>query len=287
MKNFDEIYDQYYKKFDILADVLPELLAVRFGLKRALSFTIESRKEFDKRYPSIKNVCAKSKLHVDYVASKRNPHNYNILVSKQKLNMINDDKDQNEGNRLSYPSCCVKAFNIKTHSYYFTNNMKNLLVDQNTFDFKMNPFLMNSPFHLFSHLPCSLHCKKTLNYAAKLLNIVKKYNKPLYAYIVYFNKTFGLYLDICGMCLLFKGKKVRDQIVYKDFYPKKLYKTRIKQSKQDSVDDPRTFREICRSLSRGNAFTLKGNKLIIKKDRKIIQTFEKPSHLFWKIIKFA
>ncbi|TSA45275.1 hypothetical protein D4R51_02110 [bacterium] len=286
MKNFDKIYDQYYKKFGITADILPEFLAVKFGLKKALSFTIASRKEFDKHYPLIKNICAKSKLWIDYVASKKNRHDFNILISKRKLNIINDDKDQNESNRFSYPSCCIKSFNIRTHSYYFTNNIKKLLIDQDTFDFRLNPFLINSPFHLYSHLPCSLHCEETLTYATKLLNITKRYNKTLYSHIVYFNKTFGLYLDICGMCLLFKGKLADGQINYKDFYPRKLYENRVRQSKRDSIESSNLFREICQALSEGNKFTLRDNKLIIKKNRKIVQIFEKPGRLYWKIIKF-
>jgi hypothetical protein len=283
---FEKIYGQYYKKFGVIADILPELMAVKFGLKKALTFTVKTRKEFNKHYPSIKNICAKSELWVDYVPSKRNRQDYDILISKSKLGVISDDKDQNKGNRFSYPPCCIKSFNIKTHSYYFTNNMKNLLLNQDAFDFRMNPFLMDYPFHLYSHLPCSLHCKKTLSYSKKLLNIIRRYNKILYSHIVFFNKTFGLYLDICGMCLLFKGEIVDSQIRYKEFFPKSLYESRIKQSKRDSIESSDLFQKICQALSEGNRFMLKDNKLIIKKNRKIVRTFEKPDHLFWKILKF-
>jgi hypothetical protein len=283
---FEKIYGRYYKKFGIVADVLPELMAVKFGLKKALSFTVKSQEKFNRHYPLIKNMCAKSKLLIDYIVSKRNLHDYDILISKRKLNTINDDEDQNEGNRFSYPSCCIKSFNIRTHSYYFTNNIKQLLINNDTFDFRMNPFLMDYPFHLYNHLPCSLHCKKTLSYSKKLLNTIRRYNKTLYSHIVYFNKTFGLYLDICGMCLLFKGELADGQIHYKVFYPSILYKNRIKQSKSDSIDSSILFQKICQALSEGNRFALKDNNLIIKKNKKTVKIFEKPDHLFWKIVKF-
>jgi hypothetical protein len=283
---FEKIYEQYYKKFGIIVDILPELMAVKFGLKKALSFIIKSRGEFDKHYPLIKNICAKEKLWIDYAASKRNRQDYDILISRRKLNVIIDDKDQNEGNRFSYPSCCIKSFDIKTHSYYFTNNIKQILVSQDTFDFRMNPFLMDYPFHLYNHLPCSLHCRRTLSYATKLLSIIKKYNKILYSHIIYFNKAFGLYLDICGMCLLFKGGIMDGQIVYKDFYPRKLYENRIDQSERESINSSDLFQKICQALSEGNRFTLSDNKLIIRKNRKLVRIFDKPDHLFWKIVKF-
>jgi hypothetical protein len=285
--SFDEIYSQYYKKFGMLSNIIPEFLAVKYGLKKAFSHTIESGREFNESFPFIKKLCADSKLWIGYVVSKRNHRDYNILVSNKKINIINDDEDENGGNRFSYPSCCVKAFDKSTHSYYFTNNIKKMLVGQDTFDFRMNPFLINYPFHLYTHLPCSLNCKKTLNYAAKSLDIMKEHNKLLYAHTVFFSKAIGLYLDICGMCLLFKGELADGQVNYGDFYPNKLYENRISQSGYDLEKKPILFNEIIQALSQGDNFTLKNNKLIIRKGPDAIRSFLKPSDLFWKVVNFT
>jgi hypothetical protein len=288
MDNFNGLIEEYYKKYGVMIDIMPDFVAVKNRLKKALSFTIEPHKDFGKCYPSIEDLCARAGLRVEHYPSKLDRRNHNILISERKLYIIDDDKDENEDNRFSYPDCCVKAFNNKKkHLSYFNDDIRELLTKEDTFDFRLNPFTINYPFHLISHLPCSLHCKKTLEYSSKLLNIIKKQNKSWYSHIMYFNKTYVLYLDMCGIYILLKGKLSVGKIMYEDFYPRCLYEKKIGKSVHYSSERYKMFQEILKTLLKGNTIRLKENKLTILKDGKIMRVFKKPKHLFWKIVRFV
>lgn len=287
MNNFNESVDEFYRKFDVMIDILPEFMAVRHGLRKALTFTIEPHKNFKKSYLLIKDFCLKAGLHVEHYPSKLDRRNQNVLISRKKMHIIDDDKDENEDNRFSYPSCCIKAFSKKIeHPNYFNDDARELLKNEDTFDFRINPFTINSPFHLISHLPCSLRCKKTINYSSNLLNAIKKQNKLWYSQVLYFNKVYVLYLDMCGIGILLKGRLSAGQIRYKDFYPRRLYEKRIDKSIHYSAERYKMFQGVLRSLSKGNSIMLKGDRLTIKNNGRVVRVFQKPEDLFWKIINF-
>ena len=191
---------------------------------------------------------------------------------------------QNRGNWFSYPKCCIKNYSKHGGGYYFVNCVRDLFMKKSVFDFRMNPFLVATPFHLFVHLPCSLECKKTFDYTKKLLGIIKQKNNRLYKDIVRLNRAPVFYTDILGRGILFEGKIKSNKINYKNFY---FDKSGLKeQSKYNKEGDILLLSSIFGALSQGDSLVLEDGVLSIKKGDSLIKSFENSKHLLWKIINF-
>jgi len=278
-----KIEQTYKKKYGLLAKNIPELIAVKFGLKDATSIDISHHCEFKKKYDIALNFCQKAGLRINYYEAAGE---YKLIISKKKFELQKGEeiRDQNKNNWFSYPKCCIEKYRNEGQRNYLINGLKKFFEKKEIFNFKMNPFLANTPFHLFVHQPCSLECEKTLKYSQQLLNIIKQKNNELYNYIVLLNKTPAFYTDILGIGILFQGKKELNKIFYKNFYFEK--QGSIAQSKYNTKEDLSYLKEIMQSIQQGDNLILKNNKLTIKKGNNNIAVFNKPEHLFWKIIEF-
>jgi len=287
---FEKTRSACQKKYGILSSILPELIAVRFGLKKALTIKLSAKNFTAEQQNALKEKLWTSKMFVKFYPSVIEGNGYiNTLISKKNISIINDDKEENYDSRYSYPLCCTKAFLKKDGAFYFENRNRDLLEEEkmNVFDFRMNPFLITSPFHLYCHLPCSLRCSETIEYAKKLLNIIKRENKKLYSSIVHFNRAPVFYTDICGAGLLFKGivkdRKISYTDFYFDFFPQKHI---IDRSNNNLPSDRILYQKLIKHLSEGNAVELRDSELVIKRGSKSVARLTRPDHLRWRIVDF-
>lgn len=293
--DFFKMKSYFDKKYSVLSKFLPEIIAVKFGLKISTMITLNKNK-FDKYVHLIHDFCSKTDLnfnHYHYFGKKESK----ILISNKKISIVHDLENQNKNNRFSYPKCCQKNYVNLSNTLVSSctiNSLKQLQINKkgnNFFDFEMNPFLKRSPFHLYLHVPCSLKCKKTLSYNKKLLKLIKNNNKILYSAIVNFNKVPVFYLDIYGIAILFDGYMKSDNksssIFYRKFYYSIELKENINESSYNLNEDILLFEKIIQAFHQGNQIIFQNNKLIIRNETNLIDLFKKPNHLYWKMIDFC
>jgi|GEM_PF-3033997 len=294
---FENAKVYYHKKYGILDTILPELIAVKFGLKKAVTLKIATKKFSASIQSIIKKNLWYSKLYVDYYPSVAEGNEVIImLISRKKLSIerIAIVKNENFENRFTYPACCISSF-LEDHSekrytpYYGENKTRDLFIKnrQSVFDFKTNPFLRDTPFHLYIHLPCSLGCLNTLEYTNKLLNLIKIKNKKLYCDTIYFNRAPVFYTDICSRGVLFNGTVINRKIIYKNFYYSfSPNKHQIEMMSHNLPGDRLLYIKLLKKISRGDQLELCGSKLVIKKNGKVVANVNKPDHLHWKVMNF-
>jgi len=279
------------KKYSILSLHLPEVIAVKFGLKTSTTIDIPHGGKVDKYLSLIHNFCSKTGLYFNYYFRRKE---CTILISNKRLSVVQDSEGQNKDNRFSYPKCCRDNFSRMYSGHYLINDLRQIIANEkgNThFDFEMNPFLILSPFHLYVHLPCSLKCEKTLDYAKRLLRIIKNENMALYSAIVNFNKVPVFYTDVCGTGILFDGamksEKGSTLVSYKKFYYLAEPRNKIDLSNYNFPKDVLLFEKIIHALNRGDVIILREDRLTIRNKNCLIGVFKKPDHLFWKMIDFS
>jgi MoaA/NifB/PqqE/SkfB family radical SAM enzyme len=286
--NFYKAMDDFQRKYGVYSNVLPEIIAVKYNLKEAATFYISSKKELKEEYPIIKDLCEKEGLYIDYARGWRCGEAFIAIISSKKIIPVRAEMEENPSNRFSYPSCCEKLYKQRKYlPYHFENNLRSYFLKNSIFDFRMNPFFHDTPFHLYLHLPCSLDCKRTLAFAKKLLDIIKIKNKILYSHIINFNKSPIFFTDICCSGILLKGSMKGNKINYKSCYSDSLFKSSIKKSKCNILADLTLYNRIISMLLKGNEVELIADKLIIRKDGMNIHTFNKPKHLIWKLLNFV
>lgn len=140
------------KKYSILSRHLPEVIAVKFGLKTSTTIDVSNKNKVDKYLNLIQNFCSKTGLYFDYYFRRKE---CTILISNKRLSVVQDSEGQNKDNRFSYPKCCRDNFFKIYSDHYLINDLRQIITNEkgnNHFDFEMNPFLILSPFHLYVHL---------------------------------------------------------------------------------------------------------------------------------------
>jgi hypothetical protein len=170
LSNYD-ITKNHKDKYDDLNMFLPDLIAVKSGLKKNLTIPFS---EDEKLRENIHNFCKGTGLFYK-IYHRKEVIEINIskypCPSEEKYGYICSSSFR-RGKFLSYPECCINAFvkNKIQFGFHFVNGFR-LLIEKSssTSSFIMNLFLNNTPYHLYSHLCCSLECKETSSYGKKLV----------------------------------------------------------------------------------------------------------------------
>jgi hypothetical protein len=286
MGSFESVRKTYSLKYGVLADLLPSVIAVKFRLKTAVEFTFAGEQEFSKQRPVIREFCADAKLNMTHFPLD---DQIKLHISRKPLAPVTEKEDQHKDNRFSYPACCIKRYKAETKvvSFPFINGLAELLQNAGRFDFRMNPFLRVSAFHLYEHLPCSLECKETLEYCRRLLSVIHAKNLDLYTHIVRFNTAPVLFTDICGVGILFSGDLQDGTVMYESFYYCYPPRNHIHKSAHNTSADVVLFERIVQALAAGNQVLLDSAGLTVQTDAHPVATFDRPVHLRWKLVEFV
>jgi hypothetical protein len=290
---FSQVKAIYHQVLGCLAPYVPELLAMRAGLRAAIQLSFSSPEEFDAEIPSLVRLCEQSGFVLDVREAN---HEQKVFLSVAKLDDIEYLDEHRMGELFGYPACCIDAFTGSgkdkellddSHVFPLVNRIRGLISRSDSFAFPMNIFLRTSPFNLYKHLPCSLDCDQTLDYARQVLRIVGDANPELHDHIVRFSRTTALYTDICASAILFEGRRVNNRIDYNDFFYEYEPSGALDMSLYNLPEDCDLFAEIVAALGRGDRLVLTGRHLEVKRDRKRVHRFSRPDHLLWKLVEFS
>lgn len=283
--NFEETIQKYEQKYSCLATTIPELIALKTDLKKSILITLHDDEDVDDKYRKIRKFCKDTEL---VLKTYFREDELKLSISKQDLKIPEQEEEQNIDNRFSYPECCIKKYtNRKEKGHAILWLRETILKETNeNIDFRMNPFLTNTPFHLYIHTPCSLRCEKTLSYAKNLLRIIKNKNFRLYEDIMRFSKGPVFYTDICMTPILFEGSYEKGEIRYKNIYYPPSWNKNLKLFNNNTQEDIILLETIMTKLKKGDKMQVQDNNIIIKKEYKEILKIKKPEHLRWKMMIF-
>lgn len=220
-----------------------------------------------------------------------NKENFNCIISKseKKLkeyrkaekNMEMGRLDDISGKLFGYPHCCIEKFTKNTSMNKSLPPMT-LLNTKGKLDFRLNylysfdsrqfnyeefnrvtkGYLLSSNC-LIPHIPCSFNCKESINYAQKLLDILKLEFPEYYEKLTsFFKKPILFFSDFVFFPL--NGKMEGDTFRYKDF---------IKIHEHLPT-------KIVESLNKGNLIKREGDCLKVYKDSRCIDKLPSSVKLF-------
>jgi hypothetical protein len=199
----------YRRSYGLLAAHLPEIIAVRAGLKRALQVTLgneETRRREDAR---IRTLCDRAGLHCRFHVRHGR---HKVILAKDVVEPPGEDEDENKDNFFDYPDCCLEKFNANPLSCHTVRHVRDLIEHGRRYPFLVNPFLSSTPFHLVCWQPCSLDCPSTHAFAARLYEVVQSRVPALGRGIRHWNQRTVLFTDVCGIGLCFAGR-LRENIL--------------------------------------------------------------------------
>ena len=292
--NFYKKSCYYLLNYRFLSKFLPELFAVNFDLKKSLSLNFSDEKEYSENMTQVLAFSKKSKLFLkEFIAKDSKEHK--VLLSKERIDYDESIIEQNQKNIFSYPDCCMRNMYEKlapisdiqiTGKRYLVKN-----VQEDSFDFVMNPFLDLTPFHLYSHQPCSLDCKNTKDYSKELLKIIEKYNKDYHDDLVCFLKNPVFYTDILGQAIIFEGKysylNDTQSIEYGSFFSQvNIEDINLKSKSGYSEENIVLFEKILDLLRQSRKISLINNQLMFFLKNGTEFQLKKPDVLNWKFLDF-
>lgn len=183
-----------------------DFIAVKYVIKPLTRVYCSSMEEFNK----IEALCFSNGI---YAKRSRNKEEngfqgemiFPIYLSKDKKiaeKFLNKDpeykysrnkpKTKYFAQMLGYPDCCVKAFIFFEYSNRYKIAERNEIYLQRLMEknksFLTNNFLYGAGMSLSHHHPCSYNCAKTIEYNGKILEAIRKEDRPFAAQVETFLK---------------------------------------------------------------------------------------------------
>lgn len=275
--------EAHRRSYGVVADHLPEWLAVRAGLKQVTQITLHAHHDPEREEARVDRLCREAGL---CRTSFARGGQHKLLISRTPIEPPVLGEDENKGNWFSYPSCCVEAYLANPVECYFVQRIGALVAPRQVYDHRMNPFLLHTPFHLLRQYPCSLTCERSLAGVQELLSLLERRTPSLASAIVRWNRRPALFLDVCGIGILFHGTLRRDRIEYEDSFYMGVSAELAPWSPRNTADDLTLFDDIAAAISEGNDVGLDGDVLTIRAGVREVGRFTRPAHLTWRILSF-
>jgi len=279
------------RRFGLLAPYLPELVAIRHDLRTALQVTVPLV-GWPVEGPRLQSFCDRAGLTLEV---HTRGGSQKAVISRNGLGVVPDAGTAGEAGRwFSYPTCCVEAYTSqgpKRTGDDFVNRMHTLVVDApDRIDFRLNPFLRTSPFHLFKHFPCSLGCEATTELAERTRAHLERDLPELHAALQRFGRSPVLFLDSCGRGLSLDSARsdqnASDGLAYEAVFTDGDPTAQLGRSQRHTQEDVDQFLRIQEALATGDALTLVAGTLHILSDTDRVATFERPDGRVWKVLDF-
>lgn len=278
------VKDYYRRRYGILWDYVPELIALRAGLRGATQLSVTSHR-YARVRPQLEEFCHRTDLKLR-VYERRGMTK--ILLSTASTADVVVEDEHRFGALFGYPPCCVDRFARpdKTLVEPFVNGVSSLLAGADPVDLRMNLFLRSTPLHLVRHFPCAIDCPETLAQADALLEAIGRMNPRLHDEILRFNRSPALFLDVCGAGIVFEGTRRGNRLCYTGGHcaadvPSLLpLSTHNTQADCDLLDDLATMLEL------GDELVVEPDELILYQRGQWLATYPRPKHLAWRLVSF-
>lgn len=289
MRNFGKspitgIRSYYRRHYGILSDYVPELIAMRAGLRRATQLSLDSAR-YGRVRAQLEAFCDRAGLRLRTYERRGR---VKILLSTGSVSDVDPAQEDRLGALFGYPDCCVQHFMSHKEDLVepFVNGVTALLAKHDRLDFRANLFLRPSPLHLVRHFPCAIDCPKTLADAQRLLGAIRKQNQRLYEEIVHFGQSPVLYLDVCGAGIVFEGQREGARLRYTGSYCAVSVPTLHPLSTQNAEADCALFDEVAAAIELGDELVLEPTELVIHQQGQWLATFPRPAGLDWRLLSF-
>ncbi len=288
--DFDRQKNLLKRRFGPLSSYVPELIAVHHDLKQSLQVTVKDA-DWEVEGPRLQRFCERACLTLE-VHERRGAHK--AVISKEGLREApGAGTAQTAGRFFSYPRCCVDAYRgrgPRTTGDDFANRLGELVGSApDSVDFRMNPFLRTSPFHLYKHFPCSLHCEATLALAETLLRSLHETMPELEGHIRVFGSAPVLFTDVCGAGLSLAGGVVDEQrVAYEAVFTDVDPATHLDRAPNRTAADVALFQDLFEALELGDSLRLGGGGLLtVSQDSRTVAELRCPEHLVWRLLDFS
>jgi hypothetical protein len=276
---------RYEQRYGPLAGHLPEIIGVESGLRDATLVTVRPE-VFREKFAFCEAFCEARGLFIQHY-KKYNEDK--ILIAREPLPLPAENRHQNLDNRFGYPNCCIR-YNNKRDRLATPQKERRVIEQGDRFDFRMNPFLKRSPFHLYKHWACSLTCKATLKKSSQLLEKIEVIDPDLAEQIHHFNQLTAFYTDIGGIAILLPGlsETVKGLRYDSPFVADKgtLKALQFSLSEHNLDSDYMGYRQLFDALSEGHTLVLQDDHVLIADDSGESQRIPRPQHLTWKLVAF-
>ncbi len=278
------VKDYYRKHYGVLSDYVPELIAMRAGLRQATQLSLNSD-HYGRERPRLESFCDRTGLSLRTYERRGW---VKILLSTESATKLDPKDEDRLGDLFGYPDCCVGQFTTQheTQMEPFINHMAPLLANHERLDFRTNLFLRTSPLHLVRHFPCALDCPETLRKADQLLQAIGNHNKRLHSEIVHFGQSPVLFLDVCGAGIVFEGTIEGNRLRYTDSHCPIEVAHLLPLSAHNTETDCELFDEIAKMLERGDELLLEPGELLIHQQGRWLATFPRPDRLSWRLLRY-
>jgi len=286
---------RYYRRYDVLAAYVPELIAMHCGHKTSIQLSLPNDDDLGPSLIRLRDFCDRTGFHL---ARREEPDAIKVLLANRPLP---DDEFHDKaklGELLSYPACCIDHCIGNDLNNPLIDHLGDLIRDGDCFPYWMNLFLQTSPFHLFKHYPCSLTCDVTSAYAQTLLEKIREANPSLWTHLRTFLPGPVLYTDICGagICLVGKpdteahpvGRGAMGSVTvhYRDLFWDANPSQVGPMSRRNTPDDVELFGRLTSLLGQGDQVTLADDACVIRRGTRVMGRLKRPTHLHWKILEF-
>lgn len=274
----------YRRSYGLLAAHLPEIIAVRAGLKHALQVTLGDEETRRREEGRIRTLCDRAGLHCRFHV-RRGRHK--VILARDIVEPPREDEDENRDNLFGYPDCCQEKFNANPLSFHTVRHIRDLIEHGRRYSFLVNPFLSPTPFHVVCWHPCSLDCPSTLAFAASLFEVVQSRAPALGHGIRHWNRRPVLFTDVCGIGLCFAGKLEGNVLRHSgcDWVGVPSELRHLAPGTRDG--DLLLFDRIATAASQSDKVEWGPSVTTFRRGGEVLDRVERPSHLAMALVEFC
>lgn len=286
---FQQDKDRYRSLYGPLAAYVPELVAMRAGLRTATQVSLDETPG-PSTEQALRRFCDRVGFHLAFRRTRRKRM---CLISLRPLAPIADGPDAaNMGMVLGYPKCCMETYLREGVGWDYARRMGALLAGRATMDFRLNPFLRTTPFHLFKHFPCRADCPATLKLADRLLQAIRQMAPELGRLVEDYNRLPVLFTGIRGAAIsLAAPAMIDDTLEYSGFFydvNPSAQPMGPARERSAGMADQALFDGIVKALSRGTSLRRdSADGLLVYSGPRLVERVSLPRRYRWRLVSYT
>ena len=277
----------YRQERDVPVHHLPELIALRHGLRAAVMLNFDGPKSRAELETNWRVYCEAHGLHLHLVDT---PSDRKVLLTREPAlpKRFSPANLADLGRLFGYPACCVRAHARRGRliAFPFVNGVHGLAAPRGRVSPVVNFFLRETPFHAIKHLPCSHGCSASRKLGRRVLALVEGDDPVLAERIGRLTRGPALYTGVGGLGICFRGEAHGGDFAYSGFCYQDHAEERVARSASASTGSLARLRELLDLLGRGTRFRVEGEELAVFLDGRELGRLRCPQGEAWYPIHF-